>query len=338
MPPDDTADRAADSPFPPAGDWPPADESSEYPVLYPEAIPVEPEPLVVYPEPDPEPLVVHPEPDPDPVFCRRCGETSVPEKNCCPWCGAWMVGTRPKARLVAARRRYDDEPEEDWDERPRRRSRRRELRPLIPPLVVVFAGYGLLLVTLVGSAIAAAVLGLTGDDVYQGMALSGVATAGLTVGALALVWREARQRVPEGTAVLTWAVAFPVLALLLCLNITYITFLRELLRPLGTPQGMSIQVTWVTVLLICAQPAIFEELFFRQMVLGVFRRRMNLHVAIWTTGAMFALAHLGNPLGMPYLFLAGAAFGYARAYGGLSLAMLLHFVHNFAVIAYEAWK
>ena len=101
---------------------------------------------------------------------------------------------------------------------------------------------------------------------------------------------------------------------------------------------MTIQVTWITVLLICVQPAIVEELFFRQMTLGVLRRSMNVHAAVWVTGAMFALAHLGNPLGMPYLFLAGGVFGYARAYGGLPLAMLMHFVHNFAVIAYEAWK
>jgi hypothetical protein len=41
---------------------------------------------------------------------------------------------------------------------------------------------------------------------------------------------------------------------------------------------------------------------------------------------------------MPYLLVCGAVLGYARAFGGLPLAMILHFVHNFVVIAYEAWK
>ena len=38
------------------------------------------------------------------------------------------------------------------------------------------------------------------------------------------------------------------------------------------------------------------------------------------------------------LFLAGGMFGYARAYGGLTLAMVMHFLHNLAVVAYEALK
>jgi membrane protease YdiL (CAAX protease family) len=99
-----------------------------------------------------------------------------------------------------------------------------------------------------------------------------------------------------------------------------------------------LKFTLVTVLLICVQPAIVEELFFRQMTLGVFRKSMNLHLAVWATAGLFAFAHLTNPFGMPYLFLAGAMFGYARVYGGLPLAMVLHFLHNLAVVSYEALK
>lgn len=326
MPPE--SDREANPPPTAVGDWVDAtDDSTEHPVLYP--------------EPEPEPAVVHPEPDPEPVFCRRCGETAIPVGNCCKWCNAWLVGLRPKATPIYSLDDDDGEPEDDWDAEVTREryAAPRATGPLFPPLTVVLVSYGLLLVTLVGSAVFAAVLGLTGEeDVYVGLAIGELASAVLTVAALGLVWDQARQRLPDGTALPTWALAVPVLTVLLCINITYITFLRELLRPFGTPQGMTIQVTWITVLLICVQPAIVEELFFRQMTLGVLRRSMNLHAAVWVTGAMFALAHLGNPLGMPYLFLAGGVFGYARAYGGLPLAMLLHFVHNFVVIAYEAWK
>ena len=156
-------------------------------------------------------------------------------------------------------------------------------------------------------------------QIRAGLALVEAADAVLTVVALALVWRQAKQPLPEGTALLTWLAAIPVMCALLGLNILYITFLRELLKPFGTATPVEIKVTFVTVLLICVQPAIVEELFFRQMTLGVFRKSMNLHLAVWLTAAMFALAHLGNPLGMPYLFLVGgvlslcmAALGVAR--------------------------
>ena len=65
---------------------------------------------------------------------------------------------------------------------------------------------------------------------------------------------------------------------------------------------------------------------------------MNLHVAVWATAGLFAFAHLTNPFGMPYLFLVGGVLGYARVYGGLTLVMVMHFVHNLAVVAYEALK
>lgn len=287
-----------------------------------------------------EPIpVIEPEPEPDKVFCARCGETDVPVASCCLWCGAWLVGPRPRPRAAPVYT-LDDEPEDDWHTEVARVRRVVPVAaPLVPPLVVVFVSYGLLLGSLIGFAVLAALYGLAGEeDMFTALALTEVATSALTVVAAGLVWRQARQRLPEGTVLLTWLVAIPVLAALLCLNITYITFLRELLRPFGTPQGMTIQVTLTTVLLICVQPAIFEELFFRQMTLGVFRRSMNMHLAVWLTAALFAFAHLGNPLGMPYLFLAGGVFGYARVYGGLPLAVVMHFVHNFVVIAYEASK
>lgn len=317
MPPETDRDDAPPPP-PATGDRVgAADGSTEHPVLYPEP------------------------PTAEPVFCQRCGETAVPVANCCPWCHAWLIGPRPRAVPVYPLDDGDDgEPEDDWDADAGRvrYAAPPEAPPPFPPLSVVFVSYGLLLVTLIGSAIAAAVLGLTGEDVYLGLGIGAVASAVLTMVALSLVWNQAHQVVPKGAALPTWALAVPVLTALLCLNITYITFLREIFSPFGTPQGMAIQVTWVTVLLICVQPAIVEELFFRQMMLGVLRRSLNLHAAVWLTGGLFALAHLGNPLGMPYLFLAGATFGYARAYGGLSLAMVMHFIHNFVVIAYEAWK
>jgi membrane protease YdiL (CAAX protease family) len=178
----------------------------------------------------------------------------------------------------------------------------------------------------------------TEEDVHTAMAVVELIDTFLTFAAIALVWRAARQRLPKGTMAITWLAAFPVLLALLCLNILYITVLRELFQPIGAPQPERMKITFFIILIICVQPAIVEEVFFRQMTLGVFRRSMNLHLAVWLTAGMFAFAHLFNLRGMPYLFLVGGVLGYARVYGGLPLAMVMHFLHNFAVVAYDAWR
>jgi membrane protease YdiL (CAAX protease family) len=322
MPPDERDHTTESDPAPPlAGEWGAPDPTTDVVAE------------VIAP-PVPAGAVVHPEA----MFCRRCGETAQPVNNRCAWCGLWLVGEPPRVEVVEDDE--DDEPEDDWHTELAQRNdaRRREPPPPIHPGLVVGVSYVLLigsLFVLVAMAIAEGIR--NAEEQYGMLAVIEILDAVLTVTALALVWRTARQPLPEGTRLLTWVVAFPVLFALLCLNIAYITFLRELVKPLGAPEPERIRVTFVTVMLICVQPAIVEELFFRQMVLGVFRKWMNLHGAIWVTAAMFAFAHLGNPIGMPYLLLGGAVFGYARAFGGLSLAMLLHFIHNFVVIAYEAW-
>lgn len=285
-----------------------------------------------------EPVAV-PEPatSPDAVFCRRCGETSVPVENCCPWCGAWLVGDPPSVSPVYEE---EDEPEDDWHTD----LRAEDLAPPVRkpsqafPLAVVAVSYFLLLGSLVLFMVVAVVYRITNtEEMFAGLATVEVLDAILTVVALALVWKSAKQVRAERTGLSAWLVAWPMLAALLTVNILFITYLRELFKPFGPVEAEKISVTWITVMLICVQPAIVEELFFRQMVLGVFRKSLNVHLAVWLTAAMFAFAHLGNPIGMPYLFLAGGVFGYARVFGGLPLPMAMHFVHNFVVIAYAAW-
>jgi membrane protease YdiL (CAAX protease family) len=204
--------------------------------------------------------------------------------------------------------------------------------------MVVMVAYGLLLAGLIAVAFLAAVYdATTTEELSEWMVGAGIVSTLLTATAWSWVWREAQQPVPASTRTVAWLASFPALALLLCLNIAFFTFVRELLRSFGIPDGPRIELTWFTVLLMCVQPAVVEELFFRQMVLGVFRKRMDLHLAVWLSALMFALAHLGQILAIPYLFLVGGLFGYARVYGGLPLVMLLHFVHNFVVIVYGAW-
>jgi membrane protease YdiL (CAAX protease family) len=91
--------------------------------------------------------------------------------------------------------------------------------------------------------------------------------------------------------------------------------------------------------LICVQPAIVEELFFRHLVLGVLRSNLGVHGAVFISSVMFALAHIGVPLSMPVLFVLGLGLGYARvASGGLLLPMAMHFVHNAVVIGVEWYQ
>ncbi len=274
------------------------------------------------------------------MLCPRCGEIAVPVTDCCPACGYPVVGIRPQPRPVA--RPVGTAPEADWYFKPIRDNfdaPRPSFSPLsTQPLMVVMVAYGLLLAGLIAVAFLAAVYdATTTEELSEWMVGAGIVSTLLTAIAWCWVWREAQQPVPASTRSIAWLVSFPALALLVGLNITFITILRELLRPFGVPDGPRIELTWFTVLLMCAQPAVVEELFFRQMVLGVFRKRMSLHLAVWLTALMFALAHLGQIVAMPYLLVAGGLFGYARVYGGLPLAMLLHFVHNFVVIVYGAW-
>ena len=88
---------------------------------------------------------------------------------------------------------------------------------------------------------------------------------------------------------------------------------------------------------ICVQPAIFEELFFRHLVLDNLRETTGRETAVLVSAVMFGLAHIGTPLHMPVLILLGFILGYARILGGsLLLPMILHFLHNLSVLALSA--
>ncbi len=127
-----------------------------------------------------------------------------------------------------------------------------------------------------------------------------------------------------------WITGFPLLSVLLALNIGSVLLLRKAFDvegELGPP------ITAVTLLLICVQPAIVEEWFFRHLALGSLREKFGTHWAVWISAAMFAAAHIYNPIAMPYLLLLGVSLGYLRILsGGLALPMLLHFLHNLAVL------
>ncbi len=250
--------------------------------------------------------------------CWRCGLVQVP--------AASGRCRRCQARIAEA---------DEWSPRPRRRgpggAGPTERNP-IPTVVVVF---GLMLLTsvvwgwvLLGSA------QLTDEDVLTGTAVLEAVDTVLVLIALARVGRRPLPEPTPGTRWRAWTVAVPVFGLLIVLNVLYGMLLKDWLKVPDPPQ-----TRWpldaVVLLVVCVQPALVEELFFRHVAFGVLRQSTGPHATVWITSVMFAGAHIYNPLGMPYLFVAGLVFGYLRSAGGLALPTVLHFFHNLGVLLIE---
>lgn len=95
---------------------------------------------------------------------------------------------------------------------------------------------------------------------------------------------------------------------------------------------------WVVILAIVVQPAIVEELAFRGVIYNGLRRVMTTQETVIVSAMMFTVIHL-NVLGFPYLFVIGVLLGILRAWTGvLWPCILLHALHNGAIIALEAWN
>ena len=89
------------------------------------------------------------------------------------------------------------------------------------------------------------------------------------------------------------------------------------------------------VLLICVQPAIFEELAFRGIIQGSLERFLGAREALIVSALMFGILHL-SILSLPHLLVMGLVLGWLRLKtGSLLPGMALHFSHNFLVIVDE---
>ena len=128
------------------------------------------------------------------------------------------------------------------------------------------------------------------------------------------------------------------LAGLLAVNYAYHLVIRKIIDvPLFFDQDViASQLTGLSLLAVCVQPAIVEELFFRYLALGTLRRVTGTHLAVILSSVMFGIAHLGVPLSMPLLMLIGLALGYLRVCSGsLLLPIGVHFLHNAAILWIE---
>jgi membrane protease YdiL (CAAX protease family) len=293
-------------------------ESDDY-VLRPrgESIPSIPRP--------PEPLPA--EPVPHLIPCRSCDKRVEEGTAVCPYC---------RARLR--------------DAPARREGRERERQPDRAPadasalIAVVWFFVGLLGVSLVQGWVLRGMVE-KGEpnprDLLRLIGIVEVIDTALVLLAVCVVVRPRRypSPPPEQQAA-AWALALPILVGLLSINLLYHLVIQRLL---GLPRitedmtfglGLWSPVVW---LMTCLQPGIVEELFFRHLALGTLRRYVGMHSAVLVSSVMFGMAHVGVPLSVPLLVVLGMGFGYVRIWSGsLVLPMLMHFLHNLAVLFLEA--
>ena len=93
---------------------------------------------------------------------------------------------------------------------------------------------------------------------------------------------------------------------------------------------------WPTIVLVlCVQPAVFEELAFRGVIQDLLSQPLGTRDSVIVSAVLFMVLHL-TVLSFPHLFLLGLVLGYIRwRSGSLYPCMLLHFTHNLLVILME---
>jgi membrane protease YdiL (CAAX protease family) len=265
------------------------------------------------------------------VTCWRCGKTPGAESAVCPYC---------RARLAA------EDPISNEGRRKRRRPPEAGGDPGIGPVLYLYMAI-LLTSVIYGWAINFSMdrNAPVNDEairahLYKMLAVGLVDTVLVLIG---IAWAGRPAASPPigiGRKLSAWAVATPALALLLVLNFGYFRLLKDYIglpvaeNPFANKPDL---VPWL-VLIICVQPALVEELFFRYLALGHLRGVVGTHGAVLVSSVMFGLAHIFNPLGIPYLIVAGMVFGYARVFGrSMLIPILMHFAHNALVLWLEPW-
>lgn len=216
-------------------------------------------------------------------------------------------------------------------------------------LVFALIGYSLFLFTSLGGAIYATTLfeRMTSIEEFKQRLVSyyawieGIDTF-LVLLIVAVTWRPPVMAGAIGPRWTAWLAAGPILALMLAANTGYHSLFRMLLnqKPDIWDYAAELELSdgWITLLFICVQPGIVEELLFRFVILGHLRRFLNLHASIWITAGLFGLAHIGETISMPILVLLGGLLGYSRVWSrGMALPILMHFAHNYFVLLFNEW-
>lgn len=246
------------------------------------------------------------------VSCRRCGLSYSESATKCPHCAA----SNPTYQAVAVPQEVRSDFHSDWS----------SFKTLLFSYFILL-GFSVIWAWCVW-------FGKTNssEELAKGTVIVEALDAGVVLILFCVIGRCGVSSRSITSRLAAWFFFPAVLCLALVLNKLYCEFLQSLLPKQEHVEPHGSQAFEIAT--ICLQPAIIEELFFRYFAFGILRKVTTQQAAIWTSAAMFSLAHLYNPLGMPYLFLLGAMFGYFRVSGGLALPMVMHFIHNFVVITW----
>lgn len=140
---------------------------------------------------------------------------------------------------------------------------------------------------------------------------------------------------------ISWILATPALFALLALNVAFSNILKWYMGNSFIEIEVLPPKAWIpiAIITICILPAVLEEFFFRLLALGTLNTVCGIKSALLISSVMFGVAHIGNPLAIPYLILTGLVFGCFRvASGGLMLPILLHLCHNCGVLFLESFQ
>jgi len=280
------------------------------------------------------------------VICWRCGKSNSVERSHCAFCSAAVVRPQAEPANPSEANLYawlDSLPAPTTPPPPPFYYTPDAKTPHAVAVIRLVVFFGILqLSTIILFRIAAEMehhaRGATEQQMLQMVTIFEVLDGIAILVALAAVSIPARPA-PPPSPLLGW-VAAPFLWLLaLGLATAYQWVLQ---RIINLPPDFDLRIVrdeqffWWHVVTICVFPAIFEELFFRQLALSTLRCAMNVHGAIIVSSVMFGTAHIGNPLGIPLLMVIGMILAYARVWTGSLLApMAIHFSYNFAIVLME---
>jgi len=130
-----------------------------------------------------------------------------------------------------------------------------------------------------------------------------------------------------------------ILAVCLAMNFGYHGLMRNYVQYPFQLRGDSHWPIGWSIVLVCIQPGIVEELFFRYLTLGTLARVMSVREAVCVSALMFGMAHSGVPMSIPILTIVGVGLGIVRVWSGsMLLPILLHSLHNAVVLYLETAK
>jgi membrane protease YdiL (CAAX protease family) len=93
-------------------------------------------------------------------------------------------------------------------------------------------------------------------------------------------------------------------------------------------QGQPTPAWIIAIVRGCLIVPIFEEVFFRGVLLSWLRSRLNVHGAIFVMAALFALMH-GSLVVAPYVFIFAVVAGYVRVRTGSTFnTIIMHSLNN----------